>query len=321
MPVLTVGTIQLACEDGRPDANLARAGRLVERAARDGAQLALLPEFVAAGYAMTPSLWRGAEPSDGRTARWLAATAARCRLWLGTTFLESDGRDFYDTFVLFDPEGREAGRVRKSKPASMEAYFFRGAPGSHVLETPLGRIGVAICYEAALQGVCDELARAGVVLALLPHSAPMPALGYGVTVADRDAYVGMLDGVASAVAVELRAPAVMANKTGPWRSALPWPFPAHDSRFPGRSTIAARDGARAASLGDEEGWVVAEVHLGDGKPNAAPTRRRGKWARPVPRFARAFAVPETLGAVSYRASRARRRAAENAIEPAGGPRV
>ncbi|HEY6306055.1 MAG TPA: nitrilase-related carbon-nitrogen hydrolase, partial [Candidatus Angelobacter sp.] len=72
----------------------------------------------------------------------------RLHVWLGTSFLEADGADFYDTFVLTTPEGEEAGRVRKQVPAEVEGYFFRGDVGSHVLKTAIGRIGVGICAES-----------------------------------------------------------------------------------------------------------------------------------------------------------------------------
>ena len=54
---------------------------------------------------------------------------------MGTSFLEAEGDDFYNTFVLVGPTGREAGRVRKQTPAMYEPWFFRGQPGSHVIET------------------------------------------------------------------------------------------------------------------------------------------------------------------------------------------
>ena len=66
------------------------------------------------------------------------------QIWLGASFLEASGADFYDTFVLTAPSGNEAGRVRKQIPAGPEAYFFRGEIGSHVISTPIGKIGVTM---------------------------------------------------------------------------------------------------------------------------------------------------------------------------------
>ncbi len=39
-------------------------------------------------------------------------------------FLEVEGEDFYNTFALASPDGSVAGKVRKSPPASLEAFFY-----------------------------------------------------------------------------------------------------------------------------------------------------------------------------------------------------
>ena len=93
---------------------------------------------------MSFDTWDAGEPSNGKTVQWLKATSRRLHVWLGTSFLEADGADFYDTFVLTAPSGEEAGRVRKQNPAGPEAYFFRGDIGPHVITTAIGKIGVGI---------------------------------------------------------------------------------------------------------------------------------------------------------------------------------
>jgi predicted amidohydrolase len=58
----------------------------------------------------------------------------------------ADGH-FHNSFVLATPAGEVAGAVRKSCPAWIEARWFKGRPGPHVIDTALGRIGVSICHE------------------------------------------------------------------------------------------------------------------------------------------------------------------------------
>jgi N-carbamoylputrescine amidase len=64
---LRVAANQVTSLDGEPERNLANAAMHVERAAKAGAKLALGPEFLAAGYVYDESIWRSAEPADGRT--------------------------------------------------------------------------------------------------------------------------------------------------------------------------------------------------------------------------------------------------------------
>ena len=57
MKHIVVGAVQMDCQVGRVDANLQRATRFTEVAARRGAQLVLLPELMPSGYELTEALW------------------------------------------------------------------------------------------------------------------------------------------------------------------------------------------------------------------------------------------------------------------------
>ena len=95
---------------------------------------------MATGSYLSFDTWDSSEPSHGKSVQWLKSTSRRLRVWLGASFLEASGSDFYDTFVLTAPSGEEAGRVRKQIPAGPEAYFFRGEEGSHVISTAIGSV-------------------------------------------------------------------------------------------------------------------------------------------------------------------------------------
>src|SRR5260370_3437252 len=143
---LRVAAAQMESRNGEVEANLAHATALVEEAARRGAQLVVFPELMPTGYVLTKEIWNAAEPREGPTVHWLKESSKRWGIWLGTSFLEAVGEDFFNTFVLTAPTGEEAGRVRKQFPAIWEAYFFNGDPGSHVIEPTLGKIGLGIRF-------------------------------------------------------------------------------------------------------------------------------------------------------------------------------
>lgn len=135
---LRVAAVQLDCQAGQIQQNLDHASRFVEGAAEQGAQIVLLPELMPSGYQLTEKIWDCAEPLNGPTVCWLTALAKQLGIYLGTSFLEVEGEDFYNAFVLVTPGGEIAGRVRKSPPASLEAYFYRAGNDPHVIETALG---------------------------------------------------------------------------------------------------------------------------------------------------------------------------------------
>jgi N-carbamoylputrescine amidase len=301
---LRVATVQLESRQGDLAGNLARAAPLVEEAAGRGARLILLPEFLATGYVFSRELWDAAEPRDGPTARWLAEQAGRWGALVGASFLEAEGEDFYNTFVLAGPGG-EAGRVRKATPAAFEAYFTRGRPGPHVLDTALGRIGVGICFENQLAATPRRFhAREGAAdLVLMPHSAPLPQPWRPIPPAAIEAYRGTLEALPEHYARALGVPVVLSNKVGPWRTPLPGlPFLDQDSRFPGLSAIADSDGRLLARLGEEPGVLVEDVKLDPARWRAEPPACAGFWAMPVPPMVHLFRLFQGLGYIAYQAS-------------------
>jgi N-carbamoylputrescine amidase len=101
-----VAAVQMGSQEGAILANLQHAAQLVEQAVRDGADLVLLPEFMPGGYLWDRRIWRAAEVKDGPTAKWLRETSARLGIWLGTSFLETDGRDFFNTLRWWNRSGK-----------------------------------------------------------------------------------------------------------------------------------------------------------------------------------------------------------------------
>jgi N-carbamoylputrescine amidase len=171
---LTVSVVQMDSQVGKTSANLEHAGELVRAAARQGAQIVLTPELMPCGYTLTKAIWDYAEPFDGPTTTWLRRLARQLKVYLGTSFLEACGEDFYNTFALAAPDGSIAGKIRKNPPASLEAFFYRGGDGPHVIETALGRIGVGICFENLLYEHLQQMQQASVDLILQPTAAGRP---------------------------------------------------------------------------------------------------------------------------------------------------
>ena len=123
---LRIAVVQMKSLDHDIDGNLRRATKYADEAAARGAQFVLFPEFMATGSYLSFDTWDSAEPSQGKSVQWLKSTSRRLNIWLGASFFEASGADFYDTFVLLEPSGDEAGRVRKQIPAGPEAPIFCG---------------------------------------------------------------------------------------------------------------------------------------------------------------------------------------------------
>lgn len=258
-----VAAVQPLCANDDPGGNLERADRLLADAARRGARLALLPELLACGYAFETALWEQAEPFDGRTLRWLRAVAVRHGMHVGTTFLEAQAGDFVNTFALVGPAGDLEGIVRKDRVPTFEAFVCRSVPGLHVVESALGRVGVAICAEALRGFVLTELRRARVDLVLMPFSASGGRFS-----------AGGVRFTPTHFARELGIPVVLANRFGSVRTRLPLlPRARVGLEFRGGSSITDRDGNVLDRLGAGEGVAVASVRTGADPTHVAPPGR------------------------------------------------
>lgn len=304
---LQLGVVQMDSEVGNISANLEHAGELIHAATRQGAEIVLTPELMPCGYTLTEAIWEYAEPFDGQTTAWLKHLAKQLHIYLGTSFLEAEGEDFYNTFVLAAPDGTIAGRVRKNPPASLEAYFYRSGNDSHVIETGLGRIGVGICFENLLYSHLEELQRASVDLILQPTAAGRPK---PMKPGDIELFDSMIRRCAPYHARALGVPVALADRTGPIHTALPGNFGEFHSSFPGYSQIVDSDGIVKAQMKDEEGVIVAEVVLDPPRKRFKRLRRYGQmWAYPMPWYA--FIWPETqqMGEKDYVENPRRRQAA------------
>jgi N-carbamoylputrescine amidase len=280
---LRVAAIQTPAASDVP-AGLERATPLVAHAAGDGAELLLLPELMATHYVFTSAMWDSAETASGLTVEWLKDCARQFAVWIGTSFLEAEGDDFYNTFVLVAPTGIEAGRVRKQTPAMYEPWFFRGEAGAHIIQTALGAIGVGICNDNHRSYLPALLQRGGADLVLMPHCWPLPTSPSGaVSAADIQRWHDIQRDLAPLYARLLGIPAVFVNKVGPYESPAPahWLPASGPMAFPGHAMIADSDGEIRGELADDECALTADVVLDPARKTNAPPRTFGAYVYPA----------------------------------------
>ncbi len=168
--------------------NLAQAGRLLQEAAERGARLAALPENFAFMGLADADKRRIAEPDGtGPVQGFLAETARRLGLWLvaGTVPLRgaSDGRVAAASLV-YDPSGERRARYDKihlfdvELPGGKESYRESAhvAAGSApvVLQTPLGRLGLSVCYDVRFPELYRRMSAAGAEVLLVPSAFTVP---------------------------------------------------------------------------------------------------------------------------------------------------
>ncbi|WGG49448.1 carbon-nitrogen hydrolase family protein [Rugamonas sp. DEMB1] len=153
-----VAAIQMISSPSVAD-NIASAGRLVEQAAGQGAELVLLPEYWAIMGLSDSDKVAHAEPLGGGPIQdFMAATARRHGVWLigGTLPLASDqDGKVVNTTLVYDPQGRHVGRYDKihlfgfSKGAESYDESRTIVAGATVgtVDTGVGKVGLSVCYD------------------------------------------------------------------------------------------------------------------------------------------------------------------------------
>jgi N-carbamoylputrescine amidase len=300
---LNLAAVQLESANNRVTENLVRAERLVEEVARHKADLALLPELFSTGYDINANMWGSAESQGGPTESWLSASGRCHGFHVGGSYLECRDGHYFNTFALAGPSGDIVGRVRKSHPCSFEAYLFEGGDDHHVIDTSIGRIGVAICYDAFIRTVWDDILAGAPDIVLIPMSVPTPSqtLLYGNRriQAFHDSFTSIAVDRAAAMGV----PMAMANKWGPWETTPPGVlprllWPRMKTRFPGFTHVADGDGREVARVQEGEGIALATVHLVASRRQAAVGVEQDRfrpWIADVPSEYGAFRYFEALG--------------------------
>ncbi len=263
--VVRAAAVQMAAKLGETRANLDHAGTLVEQAAQKGAQVVVLPELAACGYSMSPLLWDAAETKEGITVAWARATSRRLAIYLGIGFIEADGEDFFNAYVLCQPDGQVAGIVRKTMA---ETVIFKCASGQPAIQSSLGKIGIGICADNQYAPHVRRMQEQSIDLLLMPHAWPGAyKVGGLVSQADvRETHQKACE-MATLYTQLLGVPAVFVNHVGPrgpekWSGLLGGLMKPEAFRFLGHSTIADADGTILRQMDDcEEGVIVADVTL------------------------------------------------------------
>src|SRR6267154_1156145 len=169
-------------------ANLEQARALLEDASARGARLAALPEnFSFMGLKDSDKRAVAETDGSGPVQEFLAATARGLRLWIvgGTVPLRAggDGRVAAASLV-YDGDGRRVARYDKIHlfdvdiPGREESYRESAhvAPGSAatVVDTPVGRLGLSVCYDVRFPELYRRLSAAGAQILTVPSAFTAP---------------------------------------------------------------------------------------------------------------------------------------------------
>jgi nitrilase len=272
------GTVRVAALQATPvvldaERSVDKAVSLVEEAAGEGAQLAVLPETFVALYPsnawarqaasfggfdeLWERMWESSLDVPGPLVDELVAACRRhdVRLAIGVNERESERPGtIYNALLLLGPEGL-LSKHRKLMPTHHERLFhgIGGGDDLTVTDTPLGRVGGLICWENRMPLARYAVYREG------------PQIWIAPTADDSDGWLATV----RHIAIESGAFVVSAPQYIP-RSAFgdDFPVPLPDREVLGRGGAAIIEPTWgeviAGPLYDREGMVIADCDLRKG---------------------------------------------------------
>lgn len=243
---LRVAAAEVDIELGDVDGNLGRIRTAIERATARGARLVVLPELATSGYAFTDL----GEATDAALTRDDARLdAMRDAVPDGAVavfgYLERTDDGLFNSAVVLSREAQLA-HYRKSHLWDREGDLFGvGDSAGMVVDTPVGRVGVAICYDNEFPEVPRGLALAGADVLALPVNWPLAERPEG----ERAPETIMAMGSARAS----RLPTVIADRAGSERGVV----------WTAGTAVIDGDGWIAATPDDGIALADLEVRPGD----------------------------------------------------------
>ena len=286
-----------AAEFGRDlEQCFATIATLIEQARMRGTHLLVLPEACLGGY--LPSLGGGDETDEERERRRKALPPAfaldapeftRLRAMAGDLvitlgFCEADGDDRYNAAVTLTGDGI-LGAYRKVHQPLGENLCYQAGSSYQAFDTPVGRMGMQICYDKAFPEAARSMALDGAEI-ITSLSAWPTARTATVPNLEDDRWKHRFDIFDAARALENQVVWVASNQAGTFGSL----------RFVCSAKIVGPGGDTLATTGVEPGLATATIniaeriglargsgmyHLRDRRPDVYGTANRveqiGEW--------------------------------------------
>lgn len=180
---MSLAVLQMVSQDQVAD-NLLAARQLLEQAAESGARLAVLPEnFAAMGRRDLADLARAEAIGAGPVLPWLKQAARDLDLWIvaGTLPLPPDDQPQarpHACSLLIDADGERVARYDKLHLFDVDVADSQGryresddyVHGARVVvaDTPVGRLGLSVCYDLRFPELYSALRVAGAELISAP---------------------------------------------------------------------------------------------------------------------------------------------------------
>ena len=174
--LVSVAAVQMQCSPD-PAESLAKAERMIRRAAADGAQIILLPELFERQYFCQERRYEyyafAQKTEENPAVRRCMELARELAVVLPVSFYERDGDRLFNSAAVIDADGTLLGVYRKTHIPDdhyyqEKFYFTPGNTGFLTWKTRYATIGVGICWDQWFTETARSLVLNGAELLFYP---------------------------------------------------------------------------------------------------------------------------------------------------------
>ncbi len=173
---IKVAVTQMSCSSNKED-NIKKAITMVERCAKDGANIVLLQELFSNLYFCQEEDYDkfslAEEHENSQLIAIFKEVAKKNNVVLPISFFEKSGINYFNSLVVIDADGKELGLYRKTHIPTGQCYeekfyFSPGDTGFKVFNTKFGRVGIGICWDQWFPETARILTLKGAEILLFP---------------------------------------------------------------------------------------------------------------------------------------------------------
>ena len=156
--------------------NYEKSVELIQAAAKEGARLICFPEIQLSPFfpqyaGRDASRW--IIPADSTYIRKICGACKAAGIYAAPNFYIEEGGRRYDMSLLISDKGAILGRQKMVHIAQAacffeQDYYFPSEEGFHVFDTPLGKIGIVVCFDRHYPESVRTEALKGAELILIP---------------------------------------------------------------------------------------------------------------------------------------------------------
>lgn len=173
---LKLAMAQMLVDGGERQNNLNRAVERIEEAAKNKADIILLPEAMDLGWTHSAAKTEAELIPGGSTFNTLAKAAKKYGIYICAGIIEKDGDRTFNAAILINRKGELILKHRKINELDIAHNLYNQGDRINVCETEFGTIGVLICADASSKDYIlpRSMGYLGADLILLPCSWAVP---------------------------------------------------------------------------------------------------------------------------------------------------